>query len=148
MSQPDSNPVLDAITSSLFRVSAKLLIVQDDKLLVVHEQQGWFGLPGGGVDHGESIIEGLAREISEELGCQIDPTTVAPLPILIDSTTIFDGIPRLTLFYEQTDAALRHNPRQLELDYAWVTPNEFASLTLGPNIAPMREAIIRLLTEK
>lgn len=147
MPQPDINPTLDSITSSLFRVSAKLLVIQDSKLLVVHEQQGWFGLPGGGVDHGENIIEGLAREISEELGCQVGPTAVMPLPTLIDSATVFDGIPRLTLFYEQVAGAVRLTPRRVELDYRWVTLEELSTLPLGPNIDSMRQAIRKLLAE-
>jgi len=139
------NPALNTIVSSLFRVSAKLLVIQDDKLLVVHEAQGWYGLPGGGVDHGESIIEGLVREISEEIGYEIEASAVSSLPSIIESTSVFEGVPRLTLVYEQTSLAPRFTPQRRELDYKWITPNELTTLPLAPNIAPMRKSIIRLL---
>lgn len=145
MTQPQVNPALNAITSSLFRVSAKLLVIQDSKLLVVKEDQGWYGLPGGGVDHGEDIIEGLVREISEEVGQIINHSDVNPTPVIVNSIGLFDGIPRLTLVYTQVSEAPAIAPNHSELTYAWVSPDEFSSLALAPNIAPMREAILRIL---
>ncbi len=143
MPPTDINPALNAITSSLFRVSAKLLIVKDRRLLVVEESEGWFGLPGGGIDHGELVIEALAREISEEIDLAIEPTNISPLPTFIDSTSIFDGIPRLTLLYEYTSDTLQASPQHLELNYKWVEPGELTDLLLAPNIAPMREFILQ-----
>lgn len=145
MTLDEINPALNAIVSSLFRVSAKLFVVQDGKLLVVREDQGWYGLPGGGIDHGESIIEGLTREISEEIGQEIDMTAVNSLPSIIESTAVFNGIPRLTLVYEQTPTAPKFDPHRMELDYKWVDLSEFTALSLAPNIAPMRQSLTKLL---
>lgn len=55
---------------SLFRISVKALIQNEaGKTLVVRtgDDRGWT-LPGGGVDHGEDILQGLQRELGEELG--------------------------------------------------------------------------------
>lgn len=55
---------------SLFRVSLKAVIRNSDgEVLVVYEkgQSGW-SLPGGGMDHGETIKEAMKRELYEELG--------------------------------------------------------------------------------
>lgn len=142
---PDTiRPDLNEIASSLFRVSAKLLIIQDGKLLVTREAEGWCGLPGGGVDHGEAIAAGLVREIEEELGCVIDPETIASVPSLIDTTAVFNGIPRCTLVYQRTQSPTVAPARQ-ELDFSWVTPEEFSQLDLAPNITPLREQILGLV---
>ena len=51
-------------------------------------QGRWF-LPGGGVDHGESPTDSLAREMEEESGLTV---TVGPLlDVLSDVRTIPDG---------------------------------------------------------
>lgn len=53
---------------TFYRVSAKALIRNSaGEILVVKEHQDLWELPGGGVDHGESIHECLKRELLEEL---------------------------------------------------------------------------------
>lgn len=58
----------------LFRLSLKALIVDDQGrvLLVKEAGRDWWDLPGGGLDHGESIAEGLARELAEEVNLRGD----------------------------------------------------------------------------
>ena len=53
------------------RVSA-LLRWQDRILLIRHEKPGkeYWLLPGGGVNSGESLVDGLRRELGEELGIE------------------------------------------------------------------------------
>ena len=59
----------DRTSDYLFRVSMKSLIVDPDgKILVVKEAgRDWWDLPGGGMDHGETIRECIARELHEEV---------------------------------------------------------------------------------
>lgn len=56
-------------TDYLFRISMKGLIRDHaGKVLVVKETgRNWWDLPGGGMDHNESIKEGIARELYEEV---------------------------------------------------------------------------------
>jgi len=53
----------------LFRVSLKSVIFNEDGEVLVVKETGrdWWDLPGGGIDHGESVKEGLARELREEV---------------------------------------------------------------------------------
>ena len=56
-------------TDYLFRVSIKAVIYNDKgELLVVKEHKRNWGLPGGGLDFGETFAEALARELYEEVG--------------------------------------------------------------------------------
>lgn len=65
-----------------YRVSVKGLIYDNNgKLLFVREKSDTWDLPGGGLEHGESIAEALRRECREELGAEIEITNAAPIII-------------------------------------------------------------------
>ena len=53
----------------LYRVSFKGLVRNDDGEVLVVKEAGrdWWDLPGGGMDHGESVRTALAREMHEEV---------------------------------------------------------------------------------
>jgi ADP-ribose pyrophosphatase YjhB (NUDIX family) len=61
------------------RVSAKLVVVADHRLLVTcnrseHDPDGeWLLLPGGGQRPGETLLEALRREVAEETGLAVEP---------------------------------------------------------------------------
>lgn len=60
---------MSTIQKCFYRVSVKAFIKnQDGKVLVVKENQDTWSLPGGGLDHGEEPLVGLARELHEEIG--------------------------------------------------------------------------------
>jgi 8-oxo-dGTP diphosphatase len=57
------------------RNSAKAVIIQDSKLLVIKKEDKdgyYFILPGGGQDHGENLHETLKRECIEEIGEEVE----------------------------------------------------------------------------
>ena len=57
--------------STIYRVVAKALVTNSlGKVLVVKENQDFWSLPGGGLEHGESAKECLEREIKEEIGIE------------------------------------------------------------------------------
>ncbi len=60
----------------LFRLTLKGLVVDDSGNVLVVKETGrdWWDLPGGGMDHGESIKAALARELAEEVNLKGDFT--------------------------------------------------------------------------
>lgn len=56
-------------TDYLFRISLKALIRDEQGRVLVVKETGrdWWDLPGGGMDHGETITSALARELHEEV---------------------------------------------------------------------------------
>lgn len=58
----------------LIRVSLKAVILdKEGRVLVVKERgRDWWDIPGGGLDHGETIKEALARELREEVSLRGD----------------------------------------------------------------------------
>ena len=57
-------------TDYLFRISLKAVIINDEgKVLIVKETgRDWWDIPGGGLDHGESVKAALIRELHEVVG--------------------------------------------------------------------------------
>lgn len=71
---------------SFFRVAVKGVYVQNDTLLLGYDSgfpdlEPCWGLPGGGLDFGETFAEGLTREVKEEMGLTV--TSVAETPSYI-----------------------------------------------------------------
>ncbi|WP_281647895.1 NUDIX hydrolase [Parendozoicomonas sp. Alg238-R29] len=57
--------------SRLHRIAARGIILNGSNILLMYtERYHDYSLPGGGVDDGEHIIEGLIREIEEETGAR------------------------------------------------------------------------------
>ena len=64
------------------RVTIKGLVVKDGKILLMKEplkRSGKWELPGGGLDFGEDIYEGLKREIEEEMGLKVKSIEKRPM---------------------------------------------------------------------
>lgn len=71
----------DGNVDYLYRVALRALIRNDKGEILIVKEKGrdWWDLPGGGLDYGESIKEGLSRELNEEIGlsCEFDYRVIA-----------------------------------------------------------------------
>lgn len=75
----------------LFRIALKAYIQNDlGEVLVVKEagRNAW-DLPGGGMDHGETVREALARELKEEVGLVCN---FSYQPLAIDDPHLLHGL--------------------------------------------------------
>ncbi len=61
---------LHQIPPCFYRLSIKALVLNEtrDKFLIALEENGWWDLPGGGLEWGGTPQADLPREISEEMG--------------------------------------------------------------------------------
>lgn len=77
------------------RLAAYAVLVDEDQRILLTWYNGLgrgepaWSLPGGGIDFGESIAEGLRREVHEEAGYQVEVGD----PLLVDTFTV-DRDPR------------------------------------------------------
>ena len=57
------------------RDGSRAIIVQDGRILLTHElNSGWWLIPGGGIEEGETPEECVIREVEEETGVIVRPT--------------------------------------------------------------------------
>jgi 8-oxo-dGTP diphosphatase len=64
----------DDFVGCTFRNTARAVVLDsENRVALMHvARDDYYKLPGGGIDEGEDIIEGLRRECQEEIGCDID----------------------------------------------------------------------------
>ena len=61
-------------TYTKVREGNRAIIVKDGKILLTHElNSGWWVLPGGGTEEGETPEECVIREVEEETGYLVRP---------------------------------------------------------------------------
>ena len=54
-----------------FSVSVKGVVVRDGRVLLLHNERDEWELPGGRLEIGETPVQSVAREITEETGWQV-----------------------------------------------------------------------------
>jgi 8-oxo-dGTP pyrophosphatase MutT (NUDIX family) len=143
------------------RTSVKAFIMHEGKFLIVKEKINTpsgeiiiHDVPGGGIDHGETIQEALVREVYEEVGLKVKvgPTVAAWDFIVYNSDDPQMGVQIVCIGYRcelEGEATINtaDNPAIYEniFDYFWMKPAEV--IAAGDEIfhrAGMREAVERL----
>ena len=112
-------------TDYLFRVSMKGLIRNHaGKVLVVKEtKRSWWDLPGGGMDHNESIKESIARELHEEVELTGDFTyrvIAAEEPSFLTHANVW----QLRLVFEVKPENMNFKPGEHGDEIAFLDPSE------------------------
>lgn len=109
-------------------VAKAVLVNEDGKVLVLWrsktdpERAGRKDFPGGTVDDGEHIHEGVIREIDEEIGVNM---THEDITLLYTETTFFEGHNAIRFLYagklsKNTDIKISWEHDK----FAWLTPHE------------------------
>lgn len=84
-------------TPCTYRISVKAIVKDNTgRVLLGREKDGSWELPGGGMEHGESPKEALAREVTEETGFKADWISDQPVAFWTINKEI--GLPTLKWF--------------------------------------------------
>jgi 8-oxo-dGTP pyrophosphatase MutT (NUDIX family) len=120
------DPRLNEIDDCLYRVAARVLVVNNDKILLVKEaDDNWWALPGGGIDHGESVKSTVVREIEEELGVPANEVPSDFQIVYYNIGSVVNNVPRMNLFFKVSvpEASLTKTDHISE--WKWFTKDEF-----------------------
>lgn len=126
------------IPDAFYRISIKVLILsEDDELLVVQDTtNGTWEVPGGGLDHGESIQQTAVREIMEELGVTLLKHDAEPLAITLGEHP--NNYPTLMLYYRGKISGFDFRLEK-KFKSAFVTKQEFLELPMLGDEAPIKD---------
>ena len=114
------------------RIVAALIRDKDGRVLLVRKRgTKAFMQPGGKLDAGEDDIAALSREISEELGCFLDSSSVRRLGAFDAAAANEPGF-RVEASLYQADVNGKITPSQ-EIDEAiWIDPASPGDIQLAP----------------
>ncbi len=139
----------------IFRNSAKAIIVQDDKVLLLQKQHpasvAFTVFPGGGQEPGETLPEALKRECIEEIGAQVQVGELLFVREYRSWDHEFDDpnkrTHQLDFFFLCTleaplDPNLIDNPDPGQMGVVWVTVDSLEKANLYPKL------LIQKLPEK
>lgn len=122
------------IPKTFYRLSIKALILNEsrDKFLVILEDNGWWELPGGGLDWPEKPEECLKREIKEEMG--IDVTEINPNPSYFLVGENMKGNRSVNIVLETKLKDLNFIPSNECVELKFVSPEEVESMNAFRNV--------------
>jgi 8-oxo-dGTP diphosphatase len=142
--QPDGH--LD-IPSPYYRVSLKAIILDSrQRILVLQDQDGTWELPGGGLDHGESMQHCLRREIMEELGVGVDNINFSTMYPYISKGRTGHWRFKLALAVKLSDHDFKTGANVKRCDF--VTAAELAKLPMVDSEAGIKTHIPRIWAEQ
>jgi 8-oxo-dGTP diphosphatase len=119
------------IRSGYYRVSVKALILNEsrDKFLIAKKENGSWGIPGGGLDWGESVRDGLIREIEEEM--HVKTTWIGEHPSYFLTSANWKGDTQVAnIFYEVTLESLNFTPTRECIEVRFVDKEEIKSIDM------------------
>ncbi|HMI09610.1 MAG TPA: NUDIX domain-containing protein [Candidatus Saccharimonadales bacterium] len=120
------DPRLNEIDDCLYRVATRALVIQDDKILLIKEaSDNWWSLPGGGVDHGETIEAAVSREIEEELGVPADEVLSDFRIVYSNIGNVVNSVPRMNLFFKISVPETSLKKTDDVSEWQWFTKDEF-----------------------
>jgi 8-oxo-dGTP diphosphatase len=142
-------PEASAILPRRPQLAVSAAIFRDDKILLVRRArspaQGFYSLPGGRVEFGESLHTALRREVDEETGLQIEIAGLAGWREVLPATT--GGGHYLIMSF-----AARWSANEVVLndehdDFKWLAPDGLGEFKLTGGLVEVIEAARRLIRD-
>ena len=130
------------------QLAVSAVIFRDGKILLLRRAKspghGFWSLPGGRVEFGESLHVALAREVDEEAGLKIDIVALAGWREVLPGAGGSGGHYLIMSFAARWVAG---EPRLNEEhdDFKWVEPGRFGDLKLTGGLHEVVEAARRLI---
>jgi 8-oxo-dGTP pyrophosphatase MutT (NUDIX family) len=124
------DPRLNDIDDCLYRVAVRVLVIQNDKVLLVKEQEDWWAFPGGGVDHGETAETTLTREIEEELGVPASEVSSDYQIVYYNIGTVVNGVPRMNIYFKVSVPEQSLQKTDEITEWQWFSKDEFLHVDL------------------
>lgn len=138
----------DALPPQRPQLAVSAVIFREGKLLLLKRAKspghGFWSLPGGRVEFGESLHTALAREVDEEAGLEIDIVALAGWREVLPLAGGSGGHYLIMSFAARWKA---NEPRLNEEhdDFKWVEPGQFGDLKLTGGLPEVVEAARRLI---
>lgn len=128
------DPRLNDIDDCLYRVAVRVVIAQNNRVLLVKEaDDDWWALPGGGVDHGETIESTLVREVEEELGVPAKDISSDFKIVHYNVGNVVNAVPRMNLFFKTTVPEASLNKTDHVAAWEWFTKDKFLTADMHPS---------------
>lgn len=137
----DIKTLIANLPSTFYRVSIKALVLSEDrkKFLVVSEDNGYWELPGGGLDFPETPEDGLRREVKEEMGLTITEVAKQPSYVLIGEN--MKGVKSMNIVYEVKVKDLNFTPSDECLEIKFISPDEIDTINAFRNVKELATLI-------
>ena len=121
-----------------FRVGAFAVIEHEGRYLLARRRDiGWWNLPGGGLESGETVDEGLAREVMEEVGLTVDIVRV----VGIYSKPRKDEVVITALCHLTPNAGEPGTSDEVS-EVGWFAPSEFPEHLLPKHRQRLEDALL------
>ena len=112
------------------RYAARAIVIQDNKILMVHTNKGDYKFPGGGIKKAESHEEALRREVTEETGYIVDQMQ-EQAGVIVQRNPDTGGIFQMTSYYyfcnvksDKTEQHLDKYEQDQEFSPVWIDIDE------------------------
>lgn len=131
------------------QLAASAVIFRDGQFLVVRRAnapgRGLYSVPGGRVEHGETLHQAVAREVREETGLAIDIVGFAGWrEVLPDPTSGRTGHYLVISFAAHWRAGEVILNEELD-DFRWIAPDGLGELRTTQGLAEIVDAARRLI---